>query len=360
MPGQRGVPELDETVGADLATPVGVEVRDLEASYGTTTVLRGIDIDVAPGEIVALLGPSGCGKTTLLRAIAGLEAPTAGTVTIGGVLVNGSRPVPPQRRRVGMVFQDGALFPHLNVADNVGYGLPRRSRRGPTARDLLAMVGLADKAERYPGMLSGGEQQRVALARALAPNPAVILLDEPFSSLDATLRVQLRTEVRQLLKDIGVTSILVTHDQQEALMFGDRVAVMRDGAIEQLDTPIGVYDRPTTTWVARFVGEANILRGTAAGGHVHTGVGILPTAAGVEGDTLVLCRPERLELGDGDDGVVLSCTYVGQETQYVVRLTSGETVTALGYGSPAFAPDGRVAVTYHGDAAAHTWSGPEA
>ena len=207
-------------------------------------MLRSIDVAVEGGGILALLGPSGCGKTTLLRCIAGLERPTSGSIHIGGVEMTAGKGVPAERRKVGMVFQDGALFPHRTVMNNVNYGLargPDRERKGSRA---IRLVGLEDKRDRMPGTLSGGEQQRVALARALAPEPGVVLLDEPFSSLDAALRAQLRDEVRRLLTDVGVTAILVTHDQEEAMSFGDRVAVMNAGVIEQVGTPGRSTRRP--------------------------------------------------------------------------------------------------------------------
>ena len=253
-----------------------LEIQDLVATYGAGPVLDGVSLDVAAGEIVALLGPSGCGKTTLLRCVAGLETPVSGTIRIGDELVTRGRGVPPERRPVGMVFQDGALFPHLSVLANVRYGMARAERRGHAAVELLELVGLADKAERLPGMLSGGEQQRVALARALARRPGVLLLDEPFASLDTALRAQLRGEVRGLLKEVGVTTVLVTHDQHEALMFGDRVAVMRAGRLEQVDTPTRLYRQPASSWVAGFVGEANLLAGQVVDRGIATAVGTVP------------------------------------------------------------------------------------
>ena len=287
---------------------LGVVVERLGAAYGSAPVLDDVSLGVVPGEIVALLGPSGCGKTTLLRCIAGLETPTAGRITIGERDVTSGRGVPAEQRRVGMVFQEGALFPHKAVADNVGYGV-ERSRRDAASAAALELVGLADKARRMPGTLSGGEQQRVALARALAPEPGVILLDEPFSSLDAGLRWHLRGDVRRLLKGIGVTTILVTHDQDEALTFGDRVAVMRAGTIEQVGTPEEVYGRPATPWVATFVGETNLLDADFAAGTASTAIGCLPTRVErpVEGQALV--RPEqrarRHRTGNGDDRQLL-------------------------------------------------------
>ena len=247
---------------------------------------------MAPGAIVALLGPSGCGKTTLLRTIAGLERLDGGEVRIGDAVVSGpGAHVPPERRRVGMVFQDWALFPHLTVAQNVGYGLPRVDRRGPRVEAALAMVGLAGLGDRSPGTLSGGQQQRVALARALAPEPGVLLLDEPFSNLDSALRVQVRTEVHQLLADLGVTTVFVTHDQEEAFVLGDEVAVMHEGAIVQQAEPATLYARPATPWVATFVGDANLVEATADGHTAATPVGPIALDAPGRGRCAWCCAP---------------------------------------------------------------------
>lgn len=352
-----------QAAAAAASSKLGVSVRGLSAGYGAEPVLRGIDLEVEPGEIVALLGPSGCGKTTLLRCIAGLEKPTAGSIAIGGtehtsaptvgrrLVGRGGRGPRAPRPQVGMVFQDGALFPHLSVLDNVRYGLDRQERQSDRALDLLRMVGLADKASRLPGTLSGGEQQRVALARALAPRPGVILLDEPFSSLDAALRVQLRVEVHRLLKAVGVTAIFVTHDQEEALMLGDRVAVMRSGLLEQIGSPVDLYVRPVSTWVATFVGEANLLEGDADGERVTTVIGQLEIAATLRGRALVLCRPEQLQLAPGGEAVIDAVTYFGPDTQYRVKLPGDSTVTVRAYGVPRHAEGDAVAVHFMGPAA---------
>ncbi|MDQ3543292.1 MAG: ABC transporter ATP-binding protein, partial [Actinomycetota bacterium] len=280
-----------------------VQIEGLTAAYGADVVLHDVSLEVHPGEVVALLGPSGCGKTTLLRCIAGLETPTGGRILIGDQDVTGGRGVPAQKRRVGMVFQDGALFPHRSVGYNVGYGVARSARRDDRRAAALHLVGLDNKADRMPGSLSGGEQQRVALARALAPEPAVMLLDEPFSSLDAGLRWQLRSDVRRLLKDVAVTTILVTHDQDEALTFGDRVAVMRAGVLEQFGSPAELYGSPASAWVAGFVGEANFLDADLGAGSAVTAIGVVPVSGGV-GRGTVLCRPEQLELDPGGEATV--------------------------------------------------------
>ncbi|MGK2928311.1 MAG: ABC transporter ATP-binding protein [Acidimicrobiales bacterium] len=332
-----------------------IAVRGVSVGYDGTEVLHGVDLEVAAGSVVALLGPSGCGKTTLLRAIAGLEVPDAGEVSIGERLVSApGAQVPPEKRRIGMVFQDWALFPHLTVAGNVAFGLPRAERRGGRVDAALEMVGLAGFGDRAPGTLSGGQQQRVALARALAPEPSVLLLDEPFSNLDTTLRAKVRTEVHELLHRVGITTVFVTHDQDEAFVLGDEVAVMSEGRIVQQAPPHRIYSAPVDPWVARFVGDANIVRGTAADGHASTAVGRVPlrgpgddgNAVG-RGEVDVLFRPEDLHLLDKNqlaarhvdgtcDAEVELVEYYGHDTVYVVTLRDGTQVRVREVSVPRF------------------------
>ena len=334
-------------------TPVGLSVDGLSVSYAGPPVLTDVSLTVAPGEIVALLGPSGCGKTTLLRAIAGLEQPGTGTVTIGDRVVSGAGGfVPPERRRVGMVFQDWALFPHLDVSRNVGYGLPRDERRNRVVEETLSMVGLEDVADRMPGTLSGGQQQRVALARALAPHPTVLLLDEPFSNLDTTLRVQVRTEIHRLLVQLGVTTVFVTHDQEEAFVLGDRVAVMHDGRLAQVGSPDELYRRPTDRWAATFVGEANLFPvdepDCAGGTTCVTPVGDVPLISPVTGPADLLLRPEDLAVDVGDDGVIELVEYYGHDAMVLIRLHDGTAVRARTGTDLPFVRGDRVGVNYDG------------
>jgi len=237
-----------------------LRLAGIGVAYGDEPVVRGVDLRIAPGEVVALLGPSGCGKTTLLRAIAGLEPLDSGTIAIEDEYINEK---PPERRGVGMVFQSPALFPHLRVARNVAYGLAvarvPRAEREARAAELLAQVGLAGYGDRRVDTLSGGEAQRVALARALAPNPRVLLLDEPLSALDRALRESLRDELARLLRELGVTALYVTHDQGEAFAVGDRVALMRGGRLVQVAAPEALYRAPASAWAARFLGHRNVL-----------------------------------------------------------------------------------------------------
>src|SRR5215213_7718266 len=250
-----------------------VVLVDLVKRFADVTAVAGINLDMPPGEFFSLLGPSGCGKTTTLRMVAGFERPDAGTIRIDGRDVTG---LPPRARRIGMVFQSYALFPNMTVADNIAFGL--RVARHPAGEiaervsAMLALVGLSEMGPRYPYQLSGGQQQRVAVARALAPRPKVLLLDEPLSALDAKVRVSLREEIRQIQKRLGITTIFVTHDQEEALSISDRIAVMYGGKAEQVGTPFEIYNRPATKFVANFVGTLNVLEGTvtdAAAGTVR-------------------------------------------------------------------------------------------
>jgi iron(III) transport system ATP-binding protein len=289
-------------------------------------------LDIADGEFVSLLGPSGCGKTTLLRMIAGFEQPDAGCVVVSDDVVAGpGRMVPPEKRKVGMVFQDYALFPHLTVEGNVAFGLSTRTREerdGATLR-TLELVGLQHKAGCPVYELSGGERQRVALARALAPGPELVLLDEPFSNLDATLRGGLRREVELILRDAEATALLVTHDQEEALSLADRVAVMRDGQIVQVGPPVEVYGSPATRWAAQFVGEVNVLSGVARGAGVETELGVFDLRRPATGAVHVAVRPEQLELSareGGGNAEVVSREFRGHDVLYRLRHEGGKTL----------------------------------
>ena len=309
-------------------------VSALWKGYGEQTVLQGLDLDVPPGSLTAVLGLSGCGKTTLLRVIAGFERAQRGVVTLGGTtLDDGGSYVPPERRGVGYVPQEGALFPHLSVEANVGFGLSRRERAGDTVSGLLEMVGIAALAKRMPHELSGGEQQRVALARALALEPQALLLDEPFSSLDASLRTQVREEVNGLLRGQGVTAVLVTHDQEEALSLADSVAVLRDGRIVQQGTPEDLYERPADEGLARFLGAVNLIEAELEGGTARTSLGLLAlreqAAAAKDGPATVMVRPEQLEVrlrgehmaasGLGLEGRIEQCRYYGHDALLHIR-----------------------------------------
>jgi putative spermidine/putrescine transport system ATP-binding protein len=333
----------------------GVELRQLHRRFGEVVALAGIDLDIASGEFVSFLGPSGCGKTTALRLVAGFDQPTAGQVLIEGKDVTG---VPPNRRDIGMVFQAYSLFPNMTAVRNVEFGLRVRKQghdeRRNRAIELLELVGLADAADRYPHQLSGGMQQRVALARALAIEPRLLLLDEPLSALDAKVRVQLREEIRRIQTRLGITTIYVTHDQEEALSISDRVAVLSQGRIEQIGTPAEIYGAPATPFVAEFVGTMNRVESTVsdpdAGAVDYDGVHLPVDAA--RGRTrgervMVLVRPEIVSVeaaGTADGalaGEVVSHTFLGSVTRLRVLAgrsewtadISGERAAALPVGS---------------------------
>jgi iron(III) transport system ATP-binding protein len=336
-----------------------VTVTGLAKSYGDHPVLRGLDLEVPEGSITAVLGSSGCGKSTLLRIVAGFIRPDAGTVTIGGREVEGPRArVSAQRRGVGYVPQEGALFPHLSVARNIVFGLPRAERRGPALARLMELTELpAGLADRYPHELSGGQQQRVALARALAPGPSVVLLDEPFSSLDAGLRVSAGRTVARALRQAGATALLVTHDQGEALSLADRVAVLRGGRFVQVGSPDQVYDAPVDAEVARFVGGGSLLDGTVRNGRAETELGVLELAQAAEdGAAVVVVRPEQLEIhapGTGVDATVVEVDYYGAQVVVLLELPSGTHVTARGPAARPPRPDDKVGVRVDGTVRAH-------
>ncbi len=274
--------------------------ENVSHAYGATPAVREVNLRLAQGEILCLLGPSGCGKTTVLRLAAGLEPLQAGRVTLNEQEVaRPGRSLPPEARGVGLVFQDYALFPHLTVADNVAFGLTDlpQSRRREIVAEMLERVGLADRAGRYPHLLSGGEQQRVALARALAPKPALLLLDEPFSGLDIRLRQEVRNQTLRVLADAGISTLLVTHDPEEAMYMADRIAVMRDGRIVQTGAPVDVYRDPASAFVTAFLGEVNWLHGTVRAGRVESPLGALAADGLGDGTRVdVLIRPEGLRI----------------------------------------------------------------
>jgi putative spermidine/putrescine transport system ATP-binding protein len=344
------------TSGVDRVDRSGVAVRlvDLRRSYGPVRALDGLSLDVAPGELVALLGPSGCGKTTALRALAGLDELDSGQVVVDGREITH---VGANRRGMGMVFQAYSLFPNMAARDNVAYGL-RLRRVGAWARrrradELLELVGLGSHADHYPHQLSGGQQQRVALARALAIEPTVLLLDEPLSALDANVRSQLRDEIRRIQIEVGTTTLFVTHDQEEALAMADRVGVMRAGRLEQIAPPAELYDRPRTAFVAEFVGLTNRLGGVAQAGTVDVLGTRVPLLVGSmdAGPVTVLVRPESVRVTPREDGNgrVLAASFLGSLCRVQVQLADDTLVLAQVSSAEVahLAPGTPVRVTVH-------------
>lgn len=349
-----------------------LSLRGLVVGYGGPPVVKGVDLDVPDKEFLAVLGASGSGKTTLLRSIAGHLRPTSGTIAVAGEIVAGPHTwVPPEKRAIGVVPQEGALFPHLDVAGNIAFGLTGdRKRRQERVDQMLEMVGLSGLSKTRPHELSGGQQQRVALARALAPEPALVLLDEPFSSLDASLRSDLRGQVRSLLREIGTTTILVTHDQEEALSLADRVAVMADGILQQVDAPWAIYQTPANLTVARFVGDLVELPVLALDGTVaRTPLGDVPlsdadadsNAYVAPTDARVILRPEQLVIvaerpvhesiegrPRGTAGIVQSISYHGHDSLTTVRLADATSIAVRTPGGVGVAPGDHVRVVVTG------------
>ena len=324
---------------------VVLELTNASKEYGAETAVSDLSLAVRDGELLTLLGPSGCGKTTTLRMIAGLEAPSSGDIRLDGKCVaDDDRFVDPENRDVGIVFQDFALFPHMTVAENIAFGLTDADadERNNRVEELLELVGLSSFGDRKPDQLSGGQQQRVALARALAPEPDLLLLDEPFSNLDVRLRVQMREEVRRILEATGVTAVSVTHDQEEAMSISDRVALLNDGRLEQVGRPENVFEHPESRFVAAFLGRAGFLSGRFEATGVKTGIGTFATATleGLSGeyagtDIDILVRPDDLKAtpvkgqnqdGNAGDGRIIHRQYTGSSFVYRIELDTGDVI----------------------------------
>ena len=345
--------------GSGAATLMsGLELAGLTKRYGTHAAVDALDLTVKNGDLVSLLGPSGCGKTTTLRLVSGFAVPDGGSISVAGQVVSSARGVvPPEKRDMSMIFQSYALWPHLTVAENVAYGL--KLRRLPRA-EIEARVGamldtmqLRRFEQRYPAELSGGQQQRVGLARALVVEPKILLLDEPLSNLDASLREEMRHEIRRLHDRFHYTTIYVTHDQAEAMTTSDRIAVMRDGRIEQAGGPEDIYERPETEFVARFIGSTNILRGRRTGEHEAECEGLRLTcqdgAFPADGSAIVSIRPHRIGLGAPADraptGTVERAIYLGAQRHYVVALDAGPKLQVLASADVRAAEGDRVGLT---------------
>ena len=337
--------DRDVLVSERSSNSVALECRGLTKRFGDVQAVSGLDLTVEPGQIVALLGPSGCGKTTALRLIAGFEQPDTGTIAVGDRTVNvPGYSTPPEHRNLGMVFQEGALFPHLNVAQNIAYGLPKGDGRANRVNEVLALVGMTGMGQRMPHELSGGQQQRVALARALAPRPDILLMDEPFSNLDQGLREQIRRDVLEILKKSEITVVFVTHDHDEALYMGDRIAVMNQGQIEQFDSPTGIFHDPATRFVAEFFGMADFIPAWRDGDSLTTEVGSVNWPGAIDaidhgpegvvplsGPLEVMVRADCLDCcpSDEGEGIVVERVFRGAFFLYRVLLPSGNSVRCL-------------------------------
>jgi putative spermidine/putrescine transport system ATP-binding protein len=342
-----------------------LRLDNITKSFAGTSVVKGVNLDFNKGEFITLLGPSGCGKTTILRMVAGFERPSSGTILVEGKDIS---PLPPNQRKIGMVFQAYALFPNMNVEDNVGFGLkiagmPAEQRRA-RVEEMLKLIGLSGYGKRFPFEMSGGQQQRVALARALAPKPRMLLLDEPLSALDAKIRVSLRQEIRSIQRELGITTIFVTHDQEEALSISDRIVVLSAGNVEQFGTPFEVYNKPATKFVASFVGQLNTLKGKVADpakktvaidGQLVT-IPALPASAQSGQDIALTMRPEAVSLANGHardivlDGTVAEVNFLGSVIRLKVKLGENaiELDTFNDQRTPPPAYDQKVQVTLAG------------
>jgi ABC-type Fe3+/spermidine/putrescine transport system ATPase subunit len=338
-------------------------IENVSKGFGTLKVLRDCSLSIAKGSVVTLLGPSGCGKTTLLRSIAGFLVPDAGRILVKGEDISH---LPPNRRDVGYVFQNYALFPHLTIRENIGYGL--KIRRKPKAlirekvEEALGLIAMTPFGDRYPKQLSGGQQQRVAIARSLVLEPEVLLLDEPFNALDAQLRLSMQIELRKLIDRVGITSIFVTHDQQEAMTLSDRIAIMRGGRIEQLGTPLEIYDHPRTPFVADFIGRANLIPVAIRSGRTDSPQPI--EAAIPDGPGTLVVRPENLSIAEGPgpgwQGSVGFATALGATIEYEIDCGAGEPLRAVLPRRPGVAPltpGSRVTARIRDEAAAILLSG---
>jgi iron(III) transport system ATP-binding protein len=327
-------------------------IRNVCRSFGNVSAVSDLTIEIGKGEFFSLLGPSGCGKTTLLRLIAGLERIGSGTIAIGDRIVTGEGEwVPPEKRGVGLVFQDYALFPHMTVFDNVAFGLTGcgRNELREKVLELLDIAGLAGMAQRYPHELSGGQQQRVALARALAPSPHVMLLDEPFSNLDADLRAETRLETRKILKEKGTTTVLVTHDQEEAFSLSDRVGILNRGRLEQVGTPEEIYHMPLTRFTAGFVGRADFVPGRIKGKTVVSDIGVFEFAGGEkeEADVDLMIRPDDVDFDVHPEGdsLLIDAQFLGAEVICRILLADGKAIHSIKPSTNVYAVGSRVKIT---------------
>ncbi len=329
-----------------------VLLKDISKTFGSVTAISDLMLEIKKGEFFSLLGPSGCGKTTILRLIAGLERPDSGNISIGDMIVAGQQWIQPEKRKIGLVFQDYALFPHMTVFKNIAFGLTGCSKKELKYKvmELLEMVGLSDTAQRYPHELSGGQQQRVALARALAPSPQVMLLDEPFSNLDADLRMEMRTETKKILKEKGTTSLLVTHDQEEAFSLSDRIGVLNNGRLEQVGTPEEIYHRPISRFVANFVGRADFVHGRIEGESVVSDIGIFKCGDAIPCNTQdveLMIRPDDVDfvLDSQGNASIIETEFLGADIIYKIALLNRHVIHSIKPSTKIFSVGSQVSIT---------------
>ena len=328
-----------------------IQCTGISKAFGHNNAVNSLSMSVADGEIFVLLGSSGCGKTTTLRLIAGLDNLDNGSIYINGKEVSSSTQfLPPEHRKIGMVFQDYALFPHMSVEDNVAYGLTKGPERAESIRETIRITNLSGLEKRMPYQLSGGEQQRVALARALATNPAVLLLDEPFSNLDAQLRASVRKETKEIIKNVGIATVLVTHSQEEALMMADKIGVMREGKIEQIDNPHDIFHKPMSEFVANFMGLCDFMPSRIEDGFIHTEIGSAPIAPKIQSmnNVMAMVRPDDFHIESCTNGnaTVLDKTFQGAFYIYKVLLKSGQFIHVMGTHVNSLELDQKVTVEF--------------
>lgn len=334
----------------------GLECHGVTKRFGDSVAVSDMTFTMENGTVLVLLGPSGCGKTTTLRLIAGFEIPDSGVIHMGGNPIAGESVfLPPERRQVGMVFQDYALFPHLNARRNIEFGISRRSDRKDRANEVMELLGIRDISGQMPHELSGGQQQRVALARALAPRPEVLLMDEPFSNLDAQLRARVRSEIKTILKENGTSAIFVTHDQEEAFALADEIGVMLSGSIAQIGSPRHIYNEPSSVDVATCIGDATILKGVAKGKRVQSELGNLPMRGQKSGDVQICLRPEMINVETSKahdfDGTVIGSEFYGPFQTVSIRLSSGTVLRTKVSAENPLSPDSPVKISIDGPVA---------
>jgi len=325
-----------------------LRLKNISFNYDKA-ILDKISLSIDKGDILSIVGPSGSGKTTLLKLIAGLERPKNGNIYMNGEAISSKNMfVNIENRKIGMVFQQAMLFPHLTIEDNVKFGIKKRKFSDERVAEVLDLVELSHMKKRHPHTLSGGEAQRIALARALAPKPEILLLDEPFANIDASLRTALRADLRKILDKISLTTIFVTHDQEEAFVFGDKICIMNNGKILQFDTPTNIYRQPNSTWIAGFLGQANLIKGQAKNKIASTAIGEIPLSKKETGSVKVMIRPENLDLLAYGSWQIQNIEYYGHDTMYTLNNESKQSIRVRVLHEPIYKIGNKVGIVYTG------------